>query len=161
YDITDYNMVNPEIGTEADLERFCDALREAGMGQILDFVPNHMGIGHADNRWWLDILEWGLDSPFADFFDIDWTPRQPALLGKVLLPLLGHSYGDVLERGELQLRFDVAGGTFSVWYFEHRFPIDPRRYRTVLESVPGSERGSALLTIARTLRPTAGESSSA
>src|SRR5690349_20940576 len=83
YDITDHNSLNPEIGTAADFERFCEALRDAGMGQVLDFIPNHMGIGHADNSWWLDVLEWGTASPFADFFDINWTPRQPALQGKV------------------------------------------------------------------------------
>ena len=66
YDIIDHNALNPEIGSPADFERYCDALRDAGMGQILDFIPNHMGIGHADNRLWLDVLEWGAASPFAD-----------------------------------------------------------------------------------------------
>ncbi len=42
------------------------------MGLILDFVPNHMGVGQADNIWWLDVLEWGPRSPYADSFDIDW-----------------------------------------------------------------------------------------
>src|SRR5439155_14114252 len=106
YDITDHNGLNPEIGTAADFEQFCEALRDAGMGQVLDFIPNHMGIGRADNSWWLDVLEWGSASPFANFFDINWTPRQPALQGKVPLPLLGDQYGQVLERGELKLRFD-------------------------------------------------------
>jgi (1->4)-alpha-D-glucan 1-alpha-D-glucosylmutase len=144
YDITDHNSLNPEIGTAADFERFCEALRKYGMGQILDFIPNHMGIGHADNSWWLDILEWGRASPFAEFFDINWTPRQPALQGKVLLPLLGDQYGQVLERGELKLRFDEETGSFSVWYFEHRFPIRPRHYGSILENALGSPQGTAL-----------------
>lgn len=144
YDITDHNSLNPEIGTGEDFGRFCETLRTCGMGQILDFIPNHMGIGRADNSWWLDVLEWGRASPFAEFFDINWTPRQPALQGKVLLPLLGDHYGQVLERGELKLRFDEATGSFSVWYFEHRFPIQPRHYGSILENALGAPQGAAL-----------------
>ena len=165
YDITDHDRLNPEIGTAADFERFCETLRDAGMGQVLDFIPNHMGIGRADNGWWLDILEWGRASPFADFFDINWVPRQPALQGKVLLPLLGDQYGQVLERGELKLRFDDQTGGFSVWYFEHRFPIDPCYYGMILKNALGSERGAALdpdtrmalARIVQTFSPKAGE----
>jgi (1->4)-alpha-D-glucan 1-alpha-D-glucosylmutase len=132
YDIVDHNSLNPELGSPADFERLCATLRELDMGLLLDFVPNHMGIGHADNRWWLDVLEWGESSPFAAFFDINWSPRQPALQGKVLLPLLGDHYGKVLERGELALSFDEPTGGFSVNYFEHRFPISPSSYRLIL-----------------------------
>jgi (1->4)-alpha-D-glucan 1-alpha-D-glucosylmutase len=135
YDIIDHNALNPEIGSSADFERYCDALRDAGMGQILDFIPNHMGIGYADNRLWLDVLEWGVASPFAEFFDINWNPRQPNLKGKVLVPMLGDHYGHVLERGELQLKFDPETGGFSVWYFQHRFPIHPRCYDVILGDI--------------------------
>jgi (1->4)-alpha-D-glucan 1-alpha-D-glucosylmutase len=135
YDIIDHNALNPEIGSAADFERYCDALRDAGIGQILDFIPNHMGIGYADNRFWLDVLEWGAASPFAGFFDINWTPRQPNLRGKVLVPMLGDHYGHVLERGELQLKFDPETGSFSVWYFQHRFPIHPRCYHVILGDI--------------------------
>src|ERR1700688_2751304 len=72
YDITDHNKLNPEIGTEADFAALVARLHQRGMGLILDFVPNHMGIGGHENRWWLDVLEWGEVSPFAAFFDIDW-----------------------------------------------------------------------------------------
>jgi (1->4)-alpha-D-glucan 1-alpha-D-glucosylmutase len=132
YDITDHNALNPEIGTEEELEALCVALREAGMGQILDFVPNHMGIGHADNAAWLDTLEWGPASPFARYFDINWRPRQPGLQGKVMVPLLGNHYGHVLERGDLKLGFDRDNGSFSIQYFEHRFPINPASYGSCL-----------------------------
>ena len=135
YDIIDHNALNPEIGTWADFERYCDALRDAGMGQILDFIPNHIGIGYADNRLWLDVLEWGAASPFAAFFDINWNPRQPNLKGKVLIPMLGDHYGHVLERAELQLRFDPEIGSFSVWYSQHRFPIHPRCYHAILGDI--------------------------
>jgi (1->4)-alpha-D-glucan 1-alpha-D-glucosylmutase len=136
YDIIDHNSLNPEIGDEAEFEAFCDALAANGMGQILDLVPNHMGIMGADNAWWLEVLEDGEASPYADFFDIDWSPLKTAFRGKVLVPVLGDHYGDVLERGELRLTYDEkhddAAAGFSVWYFEHRFPIDPRTYPSIL-----------------------------
>ena len=71
YDVVDYNRLNPELGGEAGFERFCAALETNGMGLILDFVPNHMGVGKADNPWWLDVLEWGQASPYSFYFDID------------------------------------------------------------------------------------------
>ena len=80
--------------------------RRHGLGQILDVVPNHMGVMGADNAWWLDVLENGPASTWGGFFDIDWEPLNPELRGKVLLPLLGDHYGTVLERGELELDFD-------------------------------------------------------
>lgn len=135
YDIIDHSQVNREIGDSAAFDRLVDALHAHGMGLILDFVPNHMGVGGNDNPWWLDVLEWGQDSPFAPFFDIDWTPPEPALHGKVLLPFLGDHYGNVLERGELALRLDEARGTFSVWYFNHRFPIAVHGYPRMLRAV--------------------------
>src|SRR5579884_2713081 len=63
YDIIDHSVLNPEIGDEADFEAFVAALRAHDMGQILDFVPNHMGVGQSDNTWWLDMLEYGDASP--------------------------------------------------------------------------------------------------
>ena len=128
YDIVDHNAINPEIGTREDFERFVAALQAHGMGQILDMVPNHMGVMGADNQWWLDVLENGAASVYADYFDIDWQPLDSQLNGKVLLPLLGDQYGAVLGRGELTLHFDAARGEFSVNYFEHRLPVDPAQY---------------------------------
>jgi (1->4)-alpha-D-glucan 1-alpha-D-glucosylmutase len=132
YDIIDHNALNPEIGTTDSFARFCRTLGEHGMGQILDFVPNHMGVGKADNAWWLDVLEWGEASPFAEFFDIDWTAARRSFPGKVLLPVLGDQYGAILEKGDLKLRFDVEYGGFSLWYFENRFPIRPRDYAGII-----------------------------
>ena len=132
YDIVDHAALNAEIGDRADLERFVSTLRQHGLGQVIDVVPNHMGIAQADNPWWLDVLEWGRSSPYADFFDVDWEVSKPELRGKVLLPFLGDHYGRVLERGELRLAFDAEHGTFSVWYAEHRFPITPFQYGSIL-----------------------------
>jgi (1->4)-alpha-D-glucan 1-alpha-D-glucosylmutase len=133
YDIVHHNRLNPEIGTEADFRALVDALHAHGMGLIVDIVPNHMGIG-SDNVWWLDVLEWGQSSPFAGYFDINWDAVRPDLKGRVLLPVLGDHYGVILEKGEIALRFDGKEGSFSAWYYEHRFPISPRSYAPILEA---------------------------
>ncbi len=132
YDISDHTRLNPEVGSEADYEAFVAALREHGLNQLLDFVPNHMGIDPRTNRWWRDVLENGPSSIYGGFFDIDWTPVKPELQGKVLLPILGDQYGGVLERGELTLSFD--GALLHLHYFDHLFPINPRRSTVVYES---------------------------
>jgi (1->4)-alpha-D-glucan 1-alpha-D-glucosylmutase len=133
YDIVDHNSLNPEIGDAAAFERFVATLKAHKMGQLLDMVPNHMGIMGADNAWWLDVLENGEASAYAEYFDIDWHPLDPALRGKVLIPVLGEHYGNVLEKGELKLAFDPEQGSFRVEYYEHRFPVDPREYPRMLE----------------------------
>ncbi len=132
YDIVDHNTINPELGGEDALRRLVAALRSQDMGLILDIVPNHMGVGGNDNAWWLDVLEWGRASPYAEYFDIDWDPADPSLRGRMLAPFLGSSYGECLERGELVLRFDDSDGRLFVGYHDHRFPISPRDYAAVL-----------------------------
>ncbi|MEO6990508.1 MAG: malto-oligosyltrehalose synthase, partial [Candidatus Baltobacteraceae bacterium] len=131
YDIVDHNAINPEIGTRVEFERFVDTLHRHGMGLMLDFVPNHMGVGN-ENPWWSDVLEWGRQSPYAAFFDIDWNPPKRELRDKVLLPFLGSSFGTALERGEIALRFDPQAGTLGVWYEEHRFPLAPSTYGEIV-----------------------------
>src|SRR5436309_2351313 len=132
YDIIDHHHLNPEIGTPEEYDRFVAALREHGMGQILDVVPNHMGIMGSDNAWWLDVLENGEASAYSDFFDIDWYPLKHELQGKVLVPVLGDQYGIILDRAELRLTFDQKRGEFSLHYFKHRFPVNPREYLRIL-----------------------------
>lgn len=132
YDIVDHQAFNPEIGNVQAYRRLIETLHHHRLGQVLDIVPNHMAVGGDDNRWWLDVLENGPASPYADYFDIDWQPAASHLRGKVLLPLLGGHYGTVLGRGEIQLRFDAEHGEFSAWYFNHRCPLDPRSYPMIL-----------------------------
>ncbi|MBH0237524.1 malto-oligosyltrehalose synthase [Methylobrevis albus] len=133
YDIVDHNRLNPEIGSEADFDAMVAAFRAAGLGQILDFVPNHMGVGGADNPLWLDVLEWGASSTYSGWFDIDWSPDAVGLSGKVLIPVLGDQYGLVLQAGDLTLAFDEANGSFAVWaYGTHKLPVDPRHYDRIL-----------------------------
>lgn len=138
YDIVDHGALNPEIGDAESYRAMIEALHRHGMGQILDIVPNHMGVGGDDNQWWLSVLEHGQASPFAAYFDIDWKPEKPELTGKVLLPFLGDHYGKVLEAADLKLRFDPDCGEFSVYYHEHRFPIDPATYPVILSRLPDS-----------------------
>ncbi|HET8657010.1 MAG TPA: malto-oligosyltrehalose synthase [Longimicrobiaceae bacterium] len=133
YDISNHDRLNPEIGTAEEHARLSDALHERGMGQLLDIVPNHMGIGEAINPWWMDVLENGPSSEHAPFFDIDWAPLKPELAGKVLLPVLGDQFGRVLESGELVLEYHEGG--FRVRYHEHIFPVAPRSRALVLGRV--------------------------
>jgi hypothetical protein len=130
YDIIDHDRLNPEIGTEADLAALASALHDRGMGLILDVVPNHMCVS-GDNAWWADVLEHGPASPFAGYFDIAWydSPRG-AMHGRLLLPVLGEPYGQVLEAGQLQPRFERGG--FVVRYWDAVFPLDPRTYAQIL-----------------------------
>src|SRR5215218_1886791 len=132
YDIVDHGRINPELGGEPALRRLVAALREAGLGLILDIVPNHMGVGGADNAWWMDMLEWGRQSPYAPFFDIDWEPPDRSLTNRLLAPFLGAPYGEVLASGDLKLRFEPETGKFAAWYYEHRFPIAPQHHHHIL-----------------------------
>ncbi|HET9148264.1 MAG TPA: alpha-amylase family glycosyl hydrolase, partial [Acetobacteraceae bacterium] len=137
YDIVNHNEINPELGGSAALDRLVKALHGQGMGLILDIVPNHMGVGGSDNAWWMDVLEWGRASRYADAFDIDWNPPEPGLHGKVMAPFLGSSYGEALAGGELELCCDREEGRFFVAYHEHHFPIAAAGCAEILSARPG------------------------
>jgi (1->4)-alpha-D-glucan 1-alpha-D-glucosylmutase len=130
YDICDHNRLNPELGSREDFQALCEALQQHSMGLLLDFVPNHMGIDAQANLKWRSVLENGPSSPFAAFFDIDWDPVKDELKDKVLLPILDDQYGNVLEAGELQVRFEA--GIFSLQYYDHNLPLNPRQMRVLL-----------------------------
>ncbi|WP_434622112.1 malto-oligosyltrehalose synthase [Azospirillum sp. B2RO_4] len=135
YDIVNHNELNPEVGDQNDFRDLVEALKRNNLGQILDFVPNHMGVGGSDNEWWLNVLEWGPDSPYAGYFDIEWESDYRYLQGKVLVPFLGDQYGAVLVSGGLELRFDPETGSFAVWaYGSHKLPVRPQDYGTILGS---------------------------
>ncbi|WP_038820926.1 malto-oligosyltrehalose synthase, partial [Pseudomonas syringae] len=135
YDVVDPTVINPELGGEPALLRLVSTLREHGMGLILDIVSNHMAVGGADNPWWLDLLEWGRRSPYADFFDIQWNSPDPLLEGQLLLPFLSSDYGTVLHAGEIPLRFDAERGAFYIEHYQHHFPICPLTYDLLLQAV--------------------------
>jgi (1->4)-alpha-D-glucan 1-alpha-D-glucosylmutase len=130
YDLLEHNSFNPEVGTDEEYNRFTEELKKHGMGQVLDVVPNHMNISESENPWWMDVLENGPSSPFAEFFDIDWRPVKKELENRILLPILGDQYGRVLEKGELRLFFEE--GAFFIRYHERRLPVAPVSYGKIL-----------------------------
>src|SRR5207237_10722109 len=106
---------NSEHGGREGFHRLVRTLQALGIVLILDFVPNHVGVHFADNPWWLDVLEWGPASPHAVSFDIDWDILPYRARPGVLMPILGSSYGQALENGEIELRYDQAEGSLSAW----------------------------------------------
>ncbi|HET6576541.1 MAG TPA: malto-oligosyltrehalose synthase [Fimbriiglobus sp.] len=131
YDVIDPTSLNPEVGTEDDFRALVAACRGRGMGVVLDVVPNHMYLGPA-NPWWRDVFEHGPSSPYAGYFDIAWDdPLREELRGRVVLPILGAPYHEVLESGELTL--DLENGALLVRLYESALPVDPRTYDHVLK----------------------------
>jgi (1->4)-alpha-D-glucan 1-alpha-D-glucosylmutase len=144
YDTVDHTAINPELGTEADFRALVAALRQRDMGVILDFVPNHMGVGGADNVLWLDVLKHGADSQYAEWFDIDWHPPRPGMEGKLLVPFLGASYAQSLAAGDLRLKADGDG--FAVWAYDgDKLPIRPEDEQALLERYGSTEAAIAAL----------------
>ncbi|WP_068470827.1 malto-oligosyltrehalose synthase [Candidatus Protochlamydia phocaeensis] len=132
YDVLDSNQINPEIGTEEDLQQLVDALHQRGMGLVIDIVPNHMCIAD-ENKWWNDVLENGPSSLYANHFNIVWDPPKVELRNKVLLPVLDQQYGKVIENQELKIVYDA--GAFFIDYKTHRLPVNPRTWPTILKPV--------------------------
>ncbi|MEJ8574223.1 malto-oligosyltrehalose synthase [Microbaculum marinum] len=125
YDVTDCNELDPAIGGREGFERLSRALKDHGLGLILDIVPNHMAAS-LENPWWRSVVQWGEDSPFARHFDIDWSKR-------LTLPLLGGPFSQVLAAGELSLRLDRDNGCLALAYYDHAIPLDPRTWPNVLD----------------------------
>ncbi len=131
YDVTDPTRVDTELGTLEEFQALARALREWGMGLLLDIVPNHMS-ATPENPWWMDVLEHGQASPYSTYFDINWEavpPGHPAW-GKVVLPILGDHYSRVLEGQQLTLA--VEEGAFALHYHGWKLPIDPGSYSIIL-----------------------------
>lgn len=143
YDITNPNCLLPAFGTEAEYAQFCEALRALNMKQILDVVPNHMGI-HKGNQWWCNLLEFGPCSPFTSFFDVDFQPEKRELKNKVLLAILKDSYALSLEQQKIQLAWQEGG--FWVQVCDFSLPISPLTYPILLEHpLPISSAGEGYL----------------
>ena len=134
YDVASPRRVNSELGTDEEFDDLCSRLRQYGLGLVMDIVPNHMSASH-ENPWWMDVLENGPSSPYAHYFDIDWHPAtsKAAFLqdNRILLPVLGNLYGNVLENGELSVGLDETG--FFLRYYERKIPLDPGSYGWILD----------------------------
>ncbi len=131
YDVTDPTEINPELGGIDGLRELATVAHEAGLGLILDIVPNHLGVENSRlNRWWWDVLSKGQGSEYEPYFDIDWHADNGAG-GKLGLPILG-APGD---EDELELR--EREGEVVLAYYDNEFPVaegtaeglgdDPRR----------------------------------
>ena len=129
YDVIDSARLDPELGTETDFFTLQTELRNRGMGLVLDIVPNHMSAG-SENSWWMDVLEHGPESVYSSYFDVDWHPPSPTLDSKILLPVLGRPFAEVLESGEFKLNF--SDGRLFIQYFDSLFPLAPKTYAAIL-----------------------------
>ena len=129
YDLADSAKFNPDLGTEEELDALILALKEREMGLVMDIVPNHMAAS-SENRWWMDVLETGIDSPYAAFFDIDWDSSRKSLKGKVLLPILEGPYWKVLENQGLSLHLEESG--FVLRYSDVKLPLAVKSYLRIL-----------------------------
>src|SRR3984957_2031436 len=129
YDVVDHQTVNRELGGVAAHQRFCSRLGQVGLGQVLDIVPNHMSLG-TENRYWWDVLENGVSSRYASYFDIDWQPYEERLRNKVLVPVLADQYGRVLQMGGIKVV--RHGAAFTVECAGQTLPVAPQTLPTIL-----------------------------
>lgn len=121
YDVVDHGVVSAALGGEQALRRLAQQAHSAGMGLLLDIVPNHMATD-PDNVWWWDVLEHGPKSAWAEWFDIDW--QAPELPGKVLAPFLEQHYAQALSGGDIRLQHDAARG-FHITAHGVPYPLAP------------------------------------
>ncbi|HET6810600.1 MAG TPA: malto-oligosyltrehalose synthase [Acidimicrobiales bacterium] len=147
YDVVDPGRISDELGGPDGLNALSGALGDAGLGMIVDVVPNHMATAGRDNPWWWDVLENGPSSVWARAFDIDWDPPEAKLRQRVLVPVLGDHYGRVLEAGEIRVRRE--GGSFLVSYFDHELPVSPRTLDEVLADAAVRSGRNQLAELAR------------
>jgi (1->4)-alpha-D-glucan 1-alpha-D-glucosylmutase len=113
YDVVDHTKVNPELGGEDGRRELAAALKGAGLGWVIDIVPNHAGVGvAAANPTWWDVLKNGPSSAYASWYDIDWSR------GRLLIPVLADDPEALsalkVENGELHYydkRYPIADGT--------------------------------------------------
>jgi (1->4)-alpha-D-glucan 1-alpha-D-glucosylmutase len=124
YDVIDHSRLSTEAGGEAAFERLVDRLHSAGLGAIADVVPNHMAVptpAHLNAQLW-SVLRDGPGSPYAGWFDVDWSVPSHALL----MPVLGMRIGQVLAASQLSLGTGGPRGDETVLrYFEHELPVRP------------------------------------
>ena len=133
YDVIDHARINPELGGENGFLAFVSALRQNGLGLIVDIVPNHMAVGGSDNPWWMDVLENGQTSRYAAMFDVDWDPPDVNTRGKVLAPILVKPLPDALAAGDIKLLWDEKLGKLAFAYAEHRLPLRREDYAEIID----------------------------
>lgn len=115
YDVTDANEIDPTLGGREGFDKLAQALKAAGLGLIIDIVPNHMAAS-LENAWWRDVIAKGEKSRWARHFDIDWSRR-------LTLPFLGEDFDAVVEKGELKVEADPQTGKPAFVYYESVYPL--------------------------------------
>jgi (1->4)-alpha-D-glucan 1-alpha-D-glucosylmutase len=138
YDVVDPSTINPDLGTPEDFNRFNQALRTHGLTQLLDIVPNHMGVESAENAWWQDVLRNGPTSPYAGYFDIDWSGATGVTPGKLLLPVLGAALDQVIAERQLKLSWDTSRNAFRLEYFERTLPVNAAGVARIFAAAAGA-----------------------
>jgi (1->4)-alpha-D-glucan 1-alpha-D-glucosylmutase len=125
YDVLDHTRISEEAGGREAFQRLVTACREAGLGIIVDVVPNHMTVPeptHLNAPFW-SLLRDGRRSPYAGWFDVDWVAEEQ----RILMPVLGGTVEQALERGDVTLA-DDGGPTGHEWVLRHygdEFPVAP------------------------------------
>ncbi len=130
YDVTDPNIINPELGGETGFDALVTVAHAHSMKIIVDVVANHMAAS-IENPWWRDVLENGSSSVFSSFFDINWKPPQKELRGKILVPYLPMPYHEVLESGGIRLTLREEGICVEAGF--HRLPCNPELYGRIFQ----------------------------
>ncbi len=125
YDVTDHNRFDPDLGGESGFANLAAALKDNGLGLLLDIVPNHMA-AHVGNPWWRSVIEWGEESPYARHFDINWEET-------LTLPFLGRPLGEAISAGEISVALDKEHGYLGLKYYETVMPVSPLTYSMVLD----------------------------
>jgi (1->4)-alpha-D-glucan 1-alpha-D-glucosylmutase len=128
YDVVDPERISDALGGEAGFDKLVQAAHAAGMGILLDIVPNHMSIAGTANQWWFDVLENGPSSYYAHYFDVDWTVGDD----RVLLPILGDRYGRAIQNGVIRI-VELTKGRLAVRAHDHELPLAPRSLGTVVK----------------------------
>ena len=142
YDVVDPSRVNVQLGEKTSFHALCETLQKEGLGWMIDIVPNHMAILGKQNPWWWDVLENGPSSPFATYFDVDWSSSEERWPNKILLPVLGDHYGRILEAKQFKLVF--LEGCFALNYQDNSFPIDPSSISELLHRVADKSQSEIL-----------------
>ncbi|WP_324650893.1 malto-oligosyltrehalose synthase [Georgenia sp. H159] len=129
YDVVDHSRISSVMGGRQALESLCTTAHAAGLGIVVDVVPNHMAVPTPawHNRALWSVLKDGTESPYASWFDVDLQSERPG----ILMPVLGQRVGAVLAAGELRVEHMVVptepelGEQPVLRYYEHTFPVRP------------------------------------
>jgi (1->4)-alpha-D-glucan 1-alpha-D-glucosylmutase len=119
YDVVDHSRLSDDLGGAEGFDRLRRRLGEQSLGAVADVVPNHVAVPtpawHNQALW--SVLRTGPDSPYAGWFDVDWSTADHA----ILMPVLGRQIGDCLRDGEISL--DTSGDEPVLRYYDHVFPV--------------------------------------